>query len=101
VAVVSVLDDKDAAAMLRALLPSCDALVCCTASHPRAVPAGELAGLAGELAPALRTEVVPEPRAAVARARELAGAGGAALVTGSLYLLADLRRPVGAARSTM
>ena len=35
-------------------------------------------------------EAVPEPAAALARARELAGED-ALLVTGSLYLLADLR----------
>jgi hypothetical protein len=33
---------------------------------------------------------VPDPASAVARGRELAGADGALLVTGSLYLLADL-----------
>jgi hypothetical protein len=33
---------------------------------------------------------VPEPQAAVERARRLAGPGGAVLVTGSLYVLADL-----------
>jgi len=33
---------------------------------------------------------VPEPAQALARARELAGRDGAVLVTGSLYLLADL-----------
>jgi dihydrofolate synthase/folylpolyglutamate synthase len=37
-----------------------------------------------------RVETEPEPTAARARALELAGAGGAVLVTGSLYLLADL-----------
>ena len=35
-------------------------------------------------------EVVPEPAAALARAREIAGEEGAVLVTGSLYLLMDL-----------
>ena len=38
-----------------------------------------------------------DPRAAVARARELAGAGGAVLATGSIYLIADLVRERGAA----
>jgi folylpolyglutamate synthase/dihydropteroate synthase len=36
-------------------------------------------------------ETVAEPHAALARARELAGAGGSVLVAGSLYLLEDLR----------
>ena len=34
----------------------------------------------------------PSPRAALERARELAGADGAVLVTGSIYLLSDLAR---------
>ena len=50
----------------------------------------------GRLWPALarpffgHVEAVPEPAAALARGRELAGEDGALLVTGSLYLLADL-----------
>ena len=46
-------------------------------------------------------EVVGEPRAALQRARALAGEGGVALATGSIYLIADLLRPVGRARSTL
>jgi len=38
VAVVSILDDKDAAGMLAALLPACDAIVCTTSQNPRALP---------------------------------------------------------------
>ena len=37
-----------------------------------------------------RVEAVADPGEALARARELAGDDGAVLVTGSLYLLADL-----------
>ena len=32
---------------------------------------------------------MPEPRAALARARELAGPDGAVIATGSIYLIAD------------
>jgi dihydrofolate synthase/folylpolyglutamate synthase len=46
----------------------------------------------------LRTEVEPDPRRALARARELARPDGVALATGSLYLLADLKRPPDADR---
>jgi hypothetical protein len=35
-------------------------------------------------------EVVPDPHAALARGRGLAGPGGSVLVGGSLYLLEDL-----------
>jgi dihydrofolate synthase/folylpolyglutamate synthase len=100
VAVVSVLDDKDAAAMLAALLPACDALIFTSSQNPRALPPPTLQSLARQLGgpPA---EVVSAPRAAVARARELAGGDGAVLVTGSIYLVADLLRPPAAGRASI
>ena len=45
-------------------------------------------------------ETVPEPRAALFRARELAGADGAVLATGSIYLIADLVREDADARAS-
>jgi dihydrofolate synthase/folylpolyglutamate synthase len=101
VACVAVLDDKDAAEMLRILLPLCDALVATRAETPRALPPATLASLAHQLGFAGAVEVVGEPRAALQRARALAGEGGVALATGSIYLIADLLRPVGRARSTL
>jgi dihydrofolate synthase / folylpolyglutamate synthase len=60
-----------------------------TASYSaRALPADELARLARPHFD--RVETAPDPAAAVDLARELAGPDGAVLVTGSLYLLADL-----------
>ncbi|MBV9536381.1 MAG: hypothetical protein JO321_13310 [Solirubrobacterales bacterium] len=89
VAVISILDDKDAAAMLRTLLEGCDALICTNSHNPRALPPPTLQSLAGQLKgpPA---EVVRGPAAALARARELAGPDGAVVATGSIYLVADL-----------
>ena len=47
------------------------------------------------------SETVADPRAAVERARELAGPDGAVLATGSIYLVADLvREQRGAARAS-
>jgi len=89
VAVVSVLDDKDAAGMLRALVGKCRAMVCTASRNPRALPPATLASLAEQLG-GPPTEVVRDPHAAVRRARELAGPGGAVLATGSIYLVADL-----------
>jgi dihydrofolate synthase / folylpolyglutamate synthase len=89
VAVVSILDDKDAAAMLRTLLPVSDALICTSSHNPRALPPPTLESLAGQLdgPPA---EIVLGPGAALARGRELAGPQGAVIATGSIYLIADL-----------
>jgi dihydrofolate synthase/folylpolyglutamate synthase len=94
VAVLSVLDDKDAAEMLRALLPHCEQVVFTRNHSPRALPPATLASLARQLG-GPPSELVPEPRAALERARELAGAGGVVLATGSIYLIADLLRPAG------
>ncbi|HET9506585.1 MAG TPA: cyanophycin synthetase, partial [Gaiellaceae bacterium] len=86
VVVASILADKDADAMLAALAGAGDRLVATRSSNPRALPAEELAERAG--AYFAYVETVPDPHEAVARARRL----GPVLVTGSLYLLADLAR---------
>jgi dihydrofolate synthase/folylpolyglutamate synthase len=100
VACVSVLDDKDAAGMLRELLPLCAEVVFTQSSNPRALPAGTLESLSGQLGgPPART--VAEPRRALAEARAAAGADGVALATGSIYLIADLLRPEGARGRSM
>jgi dihydrofolate synthase/folylpolyglutamate synthase len=98
VAVVSILDDKDAAAMLRLLLPVTHALVLTSSQNPRALPPPTLASLAGQLG-GPPSELVRDPRAALARAREIAGAQGVVIATGSIYLIADLLRPLGDAGS--
>jgi dihydrofolate synthase / folylpolyglutamate synthase len=86
--VASILGDKDAAAMLAALAAVGDTLVATSSTSERALPAVELAALARHRF--ARVETVTDPAEALALARRLAGAEGAVLVTGSLYLLADL-----------
>lgn len=86
--VVSILRDKNAESMLRALAPLGTTLVATASPNPRALTAGELAELGATIF--AWVEPVENPAAAVARARELAGPDGAVLVTGSLYLLAAL-----------
>lgn len=95
---IAILADKDARAMASALAPLLAHAVCTE------VPAAEVPGpadrsslsateLASELTAAgvPATEAVTDPRAALDRARELAGErGGVALVTGSIYLLSHL-----------
>ncbi|MFL5824052.1 MAG: bifunctional folylpolyglutamate synthase/dihydrofolate synthase [Solirubrobacteraceae bacterium] len=99
VAVLSILADKDAAGMLRALLPVCSEVVLTTSHNPRALPPATLQSLSRQLSgpPA---QIVTDPRSALARARELAGPGGVVLAAGSLYLVADLVRPLAAERAS-
>jgi dihydrofolate synthase/folylpolyglutamate synthase len=97
VACLSILDDKDAASMLRELLPLCDEVICTANANPRALTPATLQSLCRQLGgPPART--VPDPRRALAEARAAAGPDGVALATGSIYLIADLLRPAGAAR---
>jgi dihydrofolate synthase/folylpolyglutamate synthase len=99
VAVVSILDDKDAAGMLRALLGKTAAAVFTSSRNPRALPPATLASLAEQLG-GPPSEIVRDPRAAVARAQELAGPDGAVIATGSIYLVADLLSDPGRRRSS-
>jgi dihydrofolate synthase/folylpolyglutamate synthase len=89
IAVVSILDDKDAAGMLRALLGKTAGAVFTASRNPRALSPATLASLAEQLG-GPPSEIVSDPRRAVARAQELAGPDGAVLATGSIYLVADL-----------
>ena len=90
VVVASFLDDKDADAMLAALSALADTLIATTSSHARAIPARDVAARARARFGVV--EAYDTATEAVARARDVAGADGAVLVTGSLYLLADLHR---------
>jgi dihydrofolate synthase/folylpolyglutamate synthase len=94
VVVVSVLDDKDAAAMLRELVPHAAGAVFTRSGNPRALSPATLESLAGQLGSA--GEIEPDPHRAVERARELAGPDGAVVATGSIYLVADLLGEPGA-----
>ncbi len=84
----SILADKDAGEMLRALTALGRTFIATESRNPRAIPANDLAELAKPHF--AHVETVADPEAALRRARELAGRDGAVLVTGSLYLLATL-----------
>ena len=74
--------------MLEALSVLGSTLVATESRNGRALPALELSALAAAHFEQVETE--PDPAAARARALEVAGPEGAVLVTGSLYLLAEL-----------
>jgi dihydrofolate synthase/folylpolyglutamate synthase len=87
VIVASILADKDVDGMLAALSVLGDRLVATSSSNERALSAADLAQRA---APFFRqVEPIEDPAEALTRARAL---GEPVLVTGSLYLLADLAK---------
>jgi dihydrofolate synthase/folylpolyglutamate synthase len=99
VAVIGVLEDKDAAGMLTELLPQFDRIVFTRSQNPRSLSPATLASLAEKLS-SPPSEIVADPLEAVERARARAGAGGAVLATGSIYLIADLVREGADARAS-
>jgi dihydrofolate synthase/folylpolyglutamate synthase len=86
---VSILEDKDAAGILESLQPLCEGAVFTRSSRPGALPPAVLESLWRQIGGS-GGEVLAEPGDAVARARARAGGDGAVLVTGSIYLLAEL-----------
>ncbi|SEH13918.1 bifunctional folylpolyglutamate synthase/dihydrofolate synthase [Thermoleophilum album] len=101
VAVVAILEDKDAAEMLRKLGGVCDEFVFTRADNPRSLPPGTLDALAAKVAPSRPRSIAPAADAALRLARARAGEQGAVLATGSIYLVADLLRPAEAGRSIL
>src|SRR5581483_8221860 len=100
--VLSILDDKDAAGMLRALLPAAERVILTRTSNPRALSPATLQSLARQVAGAdLDLAIEPDPRRALDRARQEAGPDGRVVATGSIYLVADLLRPPGARAVSM
>jgi dihydrofolate synthase/folylpolyglutamate synthase len=85
VVVASILGDKDADGILERLARAGRVLVATRSSNDRSLPAGEVAARARTWFPTV--EIADDPRDALSRARAL---GPRVLVTGSLYLLADL-----------
>jgi folylpolyglutamate synthase/dihydropteroate synthase len=88
VVVCSILADKRPQLMLEALSVLGPTLVATESSNPRALEAGDLADRAEPYFQ--HVEQIPDPGEARRRALELAGPHGAVVVTGSLYLLAEL-----------
>ena len=88
--VASILSDKDADSMLRALQRAGTRFVATRSSSERALPSDEVARLARPYFE--HVEAVESPLAALERAHAL---GEPVLVTGSLYLLGDLAAAEG------
>src|SRR6202041_2609740 len=97
--VLGVLEDKDAASMLSALLGRCERAWFTAPPSSRALSPAALESLARQLG--FDTVVCePEPARALAEAQRWArgrGAGAAVLATGSVYLVGDLLEHLGRA----
>jgi dihydrofolate synthase/folylpolyglutamate synthase len=95
VAVVAVLDDKDAAGLLAALEPVVDAVVATVNSSPRALPAEALATVAREILGPDRVDVAGRLDDAIELAASMAERdqlGGGVLVTGSIVTVGEARQ---------
>ena len=83
-------EDKDIAGMFEELLPLAAGVVLYQANHPRAANSDDLLVLLGDFEGERR--VSSEVKEVFAAASQIAGEGGVVLVTGSLYLVGELRR---------
>ena len=92
--VLGILRDKDAAAILRELLPLADGAVVVTPTSPRALPAEQLAEAVRRQSHVPVT-VATSVSAGIALAREAAGRGGGVAVTGSFATASEAREALG------
>jgi dihydrofolate synthase/folylpolyglutamate synthase len=92
IAVVSILRDKDALEMMRSLMPACDIVFATQSSSPRALAADELAAIVAQLGKGPEVFIDTDPKSAMISAYRLATSNQVVLVTGSLTLVADLKK---------
>jgi dihydrofolate synthase/folylpolyglutamate synthase len=82
-------EDKDIAGMFAELLPKVDYVLLVRADHPRAAAVQDLSNLAADYA--CPVSVIDSPADFYRQASELIGNDGVILVTGSLYVVGQLR----------
>lgn len=87
--------DKDVEGMFVALLPMVDTLILTKAEHPRATEPETLLDVARATGFAGEVVVVQAVTDAVRRAREAAGKDGLVTVTGSLFIVGEVRDALG------
>lgn len=97
VAVMSVLADKDAGGIIRALAGTCDRFVLCDCGSDRAVAPDQLAEIVRVVAPDAEARVVDDPVDALKVARSSAGRDGFVVVCGTLGLARAVRPTEGGA----
>ncbi|OUM87227.1 MAG: bifunctional folylpolyglutamate synthase/dihydrofolate synthase [Bacillus thermozeamaize] len=90
--VVGLLKDKVNQDFFRPLLPLVDTVILTEPDFPRKASAEQLKEMVATLRPDVETVVEEDWRNALEAARRLAGPGDMVLVTGSLYLIGDVRK---------
>jgi dihydrofolate synthase / folylpolyglutamate synthase len=80
---------KDYKSVTALIAPLAEVVITTTPDNPHALPASALAEEVRRYTP--RVEAIPDRRAAVERARQLAGPGDVLVVTGSFYLVGEAR----------
>lgn len=83
--------DKDIRGMFEALLPGVDHLIAAQAIHPRALATAEIEAVAREVGFSGGVYQIPSVPEAVAEAQRIAGRGGLVVVTGSLFIVGEVR----------
>jgi len=94
VAVVSILADKDATALLEALDETAKTFIITQSSSPRAITVDELAQLARNVFGAERVKTAESALTAMTLARREVADNGAILVTGSITLVGDVLKNI-------
>ncbi|MBN1680601.1 MAG: bifunctional folylpolyglutamate synthase/dihydrofolate synthase [Anaerolineae bacterium] len=87
--------DKDTAGMFEALLPQVDRLVVAQAVHNRALSPAEIAVVARAQGFEGPVDEIPDTRAAIEHANVCAGPTGLICVTGSLFIVGEVRTVCG------
>ncbi|MFM1926951.1 MAG: hypothetical protein RLZ06_527 [Actinomycetota bacterium] len=94
VAVISILGDKDARALLQALNSTAETFVVTQSTSPRAIEVHELEKIAIEIFGENRVRTASTPYRAVELAKELVSEDGAIVVTGSITLVGDVLKNI-------
>jgi dihydrofolate synthase/folylpolyglutamate synthase len=94
VAIISILAEKDASALLAALEGTAKTFIITQSSSPRAIAVDELATLATSIFGKERVKTASNPLTAMTLARQLVRENGAILVTGSITLVGDVLKNI-------
>jgi dihydrofolate synthase / folylpolyglutamate synthase len=93
--VFGVMRDKAMQEMAEILFPIAEHVIVTHASNPRSASPDEIRQAAARVAASIDIEGAEDVASALERAREVAGAGGLVVVTGSIYIVGETMRILG------